>query len=270
MSDIDYCFHTHTYRCGHAVGSDEEYVLAAIKRGIKVLGFSDHVILKDFHDKNQIHIPGVNRSGVRCDYSYLDDYIDSINNLKEKYKDKIEIHVGFEAEYLPEYLDYYKELLDSKKIEYLILGQHSYLENGKMVYYGSLGKNLGAREYTKDLIRGMSTGLFKYVCHPDIFTTYFGSNDEEYEIYARMIVEASIKYNCPLEINLGGRRRKEIDENYIYANRTFFKIASEYKDSKVIIGFDAHNPIDFEISDVSFSKKLIADYKLNEVKRIIF
>ena len=34
--------HTHTTRCFHAVGSDEEYVLAAIKNGIKILGFSDH------------------------------------------------------------------------------------------------------------------------------------------------------------------------------------------------------------------------------------
>ena len=36
-------YHTHTTRCGHAVGEDREYVETAIRRGLKVLGFSDHV-----------------------------------------------------------------------------------------------------------------------------------------------------------------------------------------------------------------------------------
>ena len=30
---IPYCYHTHTYRCGHAEG-DEEYVLDAIAAGV--------------------------------------------------------------------------------------------------------------------------------------------------------------------------------------------------------------------------------------------
>ena len=34
--------HTHTYRCGHAEGTEEEYVLAAIENGYVKLGFSDH------------------------------------------------------------------------------------------------------------------------------------------------------------------------------------------------------------------------------------
>lgn len=35
-------FHTHTFRCHHAVGQDREYVEKAIEQGIKTLGFSDH------------------------------------------------------------------------------------------------------------------------------------------------------------------------------------------------------------------------------------
>lgn len=35
-------YHTHTFRCKHADGEDKEYVEAAIKAGIKTLGFSDH------------------------------------------------------------------------------------------------------------------------------------------------------------------------------------------------------------------------------------
>ena len=35
-------FHTHTARCGHASGRDEEYVQSAIRGGYRVLGFADH------------------------------------------------------------------------------------------------------------------------------------------------------------------------------------------------------------------------------------
>ena len=38
-------YHTHTARCRHATGTEEEYVLAAIDRGLKILGFSDHTPL---------------------------------------------------------------------------------------------------------------------------------------------------------------------------------------------------------------------------------
>lgn len=36
-------YHTHTYRCQHAYGSEREYIEAAIRMGIAELGFSDHV-----------------------------------------------------------------------------------------------------------------------------------------------------------------------------------------------------------------------------------
>lgn len=35
-------YHTHTFRCRHALGEDREYIEHAIDGGLKVLGFSDH------------------------------------------------------------------------------------------------------------------------------------------------------------------------------------------------------------------------------------
>ena len=35
-------YHTHTTRCMHAIGSEEEYILAAISAAYTELGFSDH------------------------------------------------------------------------------------------------------------------------------------------------------------------------------------------------------------------------------------
>lgn len=38
-------YHTHTYRCGHGFGSEEDMVLNTIKTGVNELGFSEHVPL---------------------------------------------------------------------------------------------------------------------------------------------------------------------------------------------------------------------------------
>ena len=79
-------YHTHTKRCGHAKGEDEEYVLEALGHGLRYLGFSDHAML-----------PGFSEPYRRGDFSMFDDYVNSINALKEKYKDQITIYLGFEA-----------------------------------------------------------------------------------------------------------------------------------------------------------------------------
>ena len=43
-------FHTHTSRCHHAYGEDEEMVRAAIQNGFEVLGISDHTCWKYDYD----------------------------------------------------------------------------------------------------------------------------------------------------------------------------------------------------------------------------
>ena len=68
-------YHTHTTRCYHASGKDEEYVKAAIKAGIKELGFSDHT---------PWHYDSSFKATMRMPESQLDDYIESIRYLKEK------------------------------------------------------------------------------------------------------------------------------------------------------------------------------------------
>ena len=35
-------YHTHTHRCNHAIGREEDYVKEALKAGLKILGWADH------------------------------------------------------------------------------------------------------------------------------------------------------------------------------------------------------------------------------------
>ena len=78
---MKYNYHTHTALCHHAVGTNEEYVLAAIKAGFDEIGFADHSPW-DFKDYV---------SNMRMAKEDLPAYCESIKALREKYKDKIKL-----------------------------------------------------------------------------------------------------------------------------------------------------------------------------------
>lgn len=261
---IDYCYHTHTHRCKHARGIDEDYVLEAIKNNLKVIGFSDHVFLK-----------GYSQVGIRGEYSELDEYISSLTALKEKYKDKIQILIGFEAEYIPEMLDYYKSLLKDK-IDYLILGQHVYLDektNSIKWYFREKDNHELCEKYVHDVIEGMKTGIFKYIAHPDLFATGISKWDDYAVSMAKRIIEASIKYNIPLEYNLGGYRYpyEALFKGMKYMKypiEQFWDLASTYP-IKVIIGPDAHDPeYVHDKKEMEHVQSLYKKYKWNLIHRL--
>ena len=107
-------YHTHTYRCKHAVGTVEDYVKAAIENDVQVLGMSDHTPFPN--DSHWLK--------VRMAYEELEAYCKEIDEAKEKYKE-IKILKGFECEYLKEYHEFYKEvLLGQHEADYLILAGH--------------------------------------------------------------------------------------------------------------------------------------------------
>ena len=252
-------YHTHTKRCGHALGEDEDYVKAAIKVGIKELGFSDHVPFK-----------GVTQRGVRMDYEQLDDYISSINALKEKYKDQIKIYLGFEAEYYHEANDYYLELLN--KVDYLICGQHFSLNKKENVYVGFKHDNKEVAEhYTIRVIEAIKSGLFKYIAHPDIILRSYTLRDDFIEDQMRQICKAAEEYKIPLEINLEGMRKKVMigdpfGDNY-YPYPFFWNIAKDY-DIEVIIGADVHDPSHFEEDYDTFAREIVEKYRLKLIDHI--
>ena len=154
--------HTHTYRCHHAKGTDEEYVIKAIENGYDLIGFSDHA---------PYLFPNGYVSSFRMLPSDAQNYADSIKELREKYKGKIDIKLGFELEYYPRLIDREIEFLKSLDYDYLILGQH-YVDNeyeDYAIYSDSPTKSLAVLDkYISQVILGAKSGLFTYIAHPDL------------------------------------------------------------------------------------------------------
>ena len=109
-------YHTHTTRCMHATGSDEDYVLSAIKGGYQELGFSDHTPWK-------YHTDYV--ADMRMLPEELPGYVESLRSLREKYRDQISIKIGLECEYFPTYIHWLKEKIkEYQPVSYTHLRAH--------------------------------------------------------------------------------------------------------------------------------------------------
>ncbi len=226
MKTITTNLHTHTERCNHAVGADQDFVEAAIAAGIQILGFSDHVPMPY---RNHFH------SHIRMGVNELPDYTSSILSLREEYRDRIQILLGYEAEYDPELFPEMLKELSQYPFDYLIFGAH-FIDNEYAGFYA--GSETGDEEhlaaYVENVLAGISTGVYTYLAHPDLIC-YTGP-DDIYEKHMRKICQAAKEANLPLEININGYR---YDRNY--PDERFFALAKEYENT-IVLGFDAHNP----------------------------
>lgn len=245
-------WHTHTKRCGHAVGEDEEYVIAALKGGLKTLGFSDHAAYEDPDP------------GERMNLDEVQGYFDSVLSLKEKYRDQIRICLGMEVEYYPEQWHILSEY--RRKLDYLILGQHNVYYDRVSAYGINDGDTL--HRYVDMLEAACERNLCDYIAHPDVALYSYQKLDGSVRECAQRIADISLKYNMPLELNTGsgvhgGMRRYEDGERYAYPTRIFFEEFAKRK-CPVIIGLDVHDPARFlDDTDLSRALSVIQDLDCN-------
>ncbi len=219
-------YHTHTYRCGHAEGRDEEYVQSALEAGIEILGFSDHT---------PYFFPGDHYSRFRMRPELFSGYCESVNALKEDYKGKVEIHLGVEAEYYPALFPKLLPFLQENGVEYMLLGQHYIRNETDGVYSGWVTADADVlKTYCHQTMDAMNTGLFTYFAHPDLLQ--FAGEEKIYRQYMKEVCREAKSCNVPLEMNLLGVR-----EDRHYPNPHFWELVAE-ENCPVIIGVDAHSP----------------------------
>jgi histidinol-phosphatase (PHP family) len=230
-------YHTHTYRCQHATGDVIDYAKAAIEAGLTTLGMSDHAALPDNRWNN-----------VRMSMPELDDYEEAIELARKDCPD-LTILKGMECEYVEEFHSYLEdELLGVRGFDYLIgAGHYTPFEGGWLNSFEELNKAAHLRAYASFLGKIMSTGLFAFIAHPDIFGCSNDKWNDDLTECSHDILQAAVETGIPLEINGLGLRKipKQTSEGPRpqYPWIPFWEIAQEYP-IKVICNSDAHHPKD--------------------------
>ena len=87
----------------------------------------------------------------------------------------------------------------------------------------------------------MKTGLYSYLCHPDLFMRTKKNLMNFQNSRAIVYAKAAKDMDIPLEYNLAGAAYNDIMNTTQYPHPEFWKIAAEVG-NKTIIGVDAHEP----------------------------
>ena len=111
--------HTHTVRCGHATGTMEAYIEAAMAHGMSRFGISDHSywMVQATADHYAMHA------------SELSDYVADVQQLQRRYNcpgdQPFQILLGMEMDYVPSRLATAREEISRYPWDYLIGSVHN-------------------------------------------------------------------------------------------------------------------------------------------------
>lgn len=273
-------YHSHSKYCHHASGELTEYAEEAVKAGLKEIGISDHIPLSK--KAKEVLAPYIRHSGslsLRMDFVDLPSYLSDIASVKSAFKNQLNVLAGFESEYNQFDADYYRQM--KTKVDFMNLGIHYVYADGILYDFmdNKVHEDFGIRRvekkdvasYVQNAVAALDSGLFNQMVHPDVFMRCFKAEDfdSQMEEYSRAIIESAVKNEVYLEINTSDIFRSTTGFGRIrYPSEKFWKIVGEYKNARILVGTDAHEPdriADFQMEYVSaFIEKL----KLNADSRM--
>jgi histidinol-phosphatase (PHP family) len=219
--------HNHTTLCNHATGTINEYIQRAIKLEVDIYGFSEHAPM--YFDPY-----------YRLSFEDMNRYEQEVLIYKEKYKDDIQILLGYEVDYLKGYID--NRVVNNRDVDYLIGSVH-FLDKWGFDNPEFIGeyKNRDIddiwQEYF-DAIEAMAkTGYFDIVGHLDLIKVFKYLPQKDIKVIAQKALKAIKEANMVIELN-GAGLRKPIKE--LYPSKELLEVAYEL-DIPITFSSDAHS-----------------------------
>lgn len=189
--------HLHTAISYDGKSPAEAYILKAIERHDKKIGFSEHYDYDRFLDD------------PTCKIEDLDGYSDQIKRLRDKYSGKIEIFFGIELGYDPRNLERNAEVAQKYNFDYIINSTHNI--NGKDCYLNFHSETLSKHDaysiYLNNLLNSLDVDypydIIGHVGYPSRYSSYPDKllRYEEFPDLLDEILLKIIKKNKYLELN---------------------------------------------------------------------
>ncbi|NPA03994.1 MAG: histidinol-phosphatase HisJ [Epsilonproteobacteria bacterium] len=245
--------HNHTPLCKHATGEIRDYVKRAIEEGIELFGFSDHAPMG--FDKR-----------YRMELSQTKEYEEKVKKVALEFKDKIEVRVGYEVDFLPNFLE--KSILRAN-VDYLIGSIHFIpqpiglwgFDNPEFLTHW---KEVDVDEVYKiyfSLVEEMAKSkLFQIVGHLDLIKIFGFRPKTPVKDLALKALKEIKKADMAIEINSSGLRKKVKEQ---YPSKELLELIYEMQ-IPITFGSDAH-----KVEDVGKGlegvKKLAKEIGFSEV-----
>lgn len=240
-------YHSHCHYCD---GSNpmEDYILAAIEKKMDGYGFSSHCPVP-FH------------SPWSMKESSVEIYLQTIDELKKKYGNKIAIFKSFEIDYIDGIVgpksEFFKVLnLDytigsvhylNKKIDnsyFCIDGEHDSFKEGLNTFYNGDIKAL-VKEYFESIRKMVVEHTPDIVGHLDkikmhnIHFPHFSEDDDWYVEEVQKTLETIKKSGAIIEVNTRGMYKKNL--GFLYPSKSILQSIFSLK-IPILINSDAHHP----------------------------
>lgn len=236
---IDY--HTHHARCGHAVGSLEEYVRRGIEIGLSQIGLSDHMPL--------LHVdPAAYYPEMAMPMEELPRYVEEAFSLKEKYRGQIDVRVGLEGDYIEGWEKQIESIVRAYPWDYVIGSVHFLGEwdvsDFRQVHHWEGQDVLAVYErYYVAVAKAAATGFYDIMGHLDVIKRFGHRPDaarqSETEALERRALEAVRAAGVAMELNASGLSKPVAE---MFPSRRVLAAAIEMG-IPLTVGSDAHDPM---------------------------
>ncbi len=244
-------YHIHTYLCGHATGSPEDYVNRAVGLKLAEIGFSDHAPL-----------PAGLRQGITMTPDQTEEYIALIENLKIKFKDKISIKTGFEIDFpLHDSLDL--RYLTDGRLDYLIGSCHfidgwAFDHPDNIAEFDKRDINEVYSRYYKIIGDLAASRHFNIIGHFDLVKKFGHRATRDFSPVIEKLCGEISASGAAVEINTAGSRKPVAE---IYPSDDIIDILFRMN-VPVALGSDSHNPEEVGYQfDIAVAKLKKAGYR---------
>lgn len=234
MTITDY--HTHTFRCGHAVGAMREYVEAAMRNGVTDVGLTDHLWL--------YFAPAGERDPrwAMAEDQYDAHYAEMLE-VREEYRGRIDVRVSVEADFVAGHEDELRSILSRYDFDY-VLGSvhfmdgwliddveqsHRYREERVAEIY---------RRYFANIRSAIRLGVFDLLAHFDLPKKFGFLPEEDLTSVVAETLDLAKEAGVAIEVSTGGLRKPVAE---IYPAPAILRAMKE-REIPIVLSSDAHAP----------------------------
>lgn len=252
-------YHCHTQYCdGRAVA--ENFVKTAVEKKLSKLGFSPHSPVPYHSDWNM-------------KTEDLPEYINEILTLRENYRDRLEILIGMEVDYIPHMYGPQHKQIQALPTDFLIASVHylGYEPDGtpwtidgsnetfdkgiRTIFSGDI-RNY-AKQYTQVSCDMMEQGGFDIVGHIDKMFMHASRHVDIDEKWYRDLVSDLLYMAASKDLIVEINTKSFYKHGMFYPHQSFFKLLSDLN-IRVTINSDTHFPDKIDLAFYEAADALIS------------